>query len=215
MKLDLKIIESEQYISEQILKAIAQHLQQGITKARPKIIDGLQTMLKEAITSQPEYGALLHGDLRKELGIPQAGNRVNSIVDTWIENFSVSTIPVSVKGKQISGGLSINMIKSDYSDVLSLPEATVIDTESGSIIPWLSWLLLAGGDILVRNYDVKFVSPTPRSRTNTALMVSSKKNWRMPAQFAGTARNNWVYRAISTLDKKIPSMIQRELEKSL
>jgi len=37
----------------------------------------------------------------------------------------------------------------------------------------------------------------------------------MPPEFAGVAKNNWVYRAISTLDDKIEVMMQQELEKHI
>ena len=215
MRFNVKIVESEKYIAQQIMQAIASHLQQGVDKAKPRIITGLQDLLRKAIMDQPEYNALLNGDLRRELGIPQAHSAVASIVDAWVNNFSVSSTPIVAQNNYIKGGFSISMVRSDYEDVLGLPESTIIDQNTGSVVPWLSWLLLAGGDILVRNYEVKFVQPTPRSRTQTAVMVSSKKNWRMPAEYAGTTKNNWVYRAISTLENKIPSMIKTELEKSL
>ena len=42
------------------------------------------------------------------------------------------------------------MIKSDYSDVLGAAGASIKDSETGSLVPWLEWLLLRGGDILVQ-----------------------------------------------------------------
>ena len=47
-------------------------------------------------------------------------------------------------------------------------------------------------------------------------MVSSKKDYRMPAKFAGTESNNWVYRAISELDDtKMQNIIRVALEKNI
>ena len=119
-----------------------------------------------------------------------------------------------VSGSQIKGGLSIGMIKEDYADVLGMDEATIIDRQTGSVVPWLYWLLLGGGDILVKDYAIK-IGPSKKSRTGNAVMVKSLKNWRMPSKFVGVADNNWVYRAISQLDSKIETMLQSELEKSL
>ena len=73
---------------------------------------------------------------------------------------------------------------------------------------------LGGGDILVKDYEIK-IGPSKRSRTGNAVMVKSKKDWRMPSKFVGVAGNNWVYRAISRLDSTIEQMMQSELEKTL
>ena len=109
-------------------------------------------MVKEAIESQGEYQSLLRGELKDELGIPNPASRVNAIVDAWINNVEVNTRPVSVSGSGLKGGIFIGMIKQDYSDVLGMDQATIVDQKTGSVIPWLYWLLLGGGDILVRDY---------------------------------------------------------------
>jgi hypothetical protein len=82
-------------------------------------------------------------------------------------------------------------------------------------LPWLEWLLLYGGKIIVRDYRVKMGSNN-RSRTGMAVMVeSSGSNWRVPTEFAGTSNNNWVTRAINKIDNKILDILETELEKSL
>ena len=106
------------------------------------------------------------------------------------------------------------MIQQDYSDVLSSTYASITDKNTGSVVPWLYWLLLGGGGILVENYEIK-IGPNPRSRSGNAIMVSSSKNWRMPADYVGLADNNWVYRAIGSLDSEIENMIQKKLEQSI
>ena len=46
------------------------------------------------------------------------------------------------------------MIKSDYSDVLSANAATI--TDSVQVLGFLlEWLLLRGGDVLVKDYEIK------------------------------------------------------------
>lgn len=214
MNISLKLLDNDKAIQAKILDALAQQLKGGFTKAAARIKKQLQIMVKDAIESQPEYNSLLSGQLRDELGIPNPTTRVNAIVDTWSNNVEVVTKPVAVAGSQIKGGLSIGMIKEDYGDVLGMDEATIEDRQTGSVIPWLYWLLLGGGGILVKDYAIK-IGPSKRSRTGNAVMVKSLKNWRMPSQFVGVADNNWVYRAISQLDSKIETMMQSELEKSL
>jgi hypothetical protein len=105
------------------------------------------------------------------------------------------------------------MIKENYEDVLSSADAFVIDDAKSLKLPWLEWLLLYGGKIIVRSYEVK-VGPNPHSRTGLAIMKPSKKNWRVPAEFSGTRENNWVTRALDRLDDSIPNLIQTEIEKN-
>jgi len=214
MNISLKLLDSNSSIEKKILQSLAVELKGIFTKASEKIKKQLQIIVKEAIESQGEYQQLLSGQLKDELGIPNPVSRVNAIVDVWINNVQVNTRPVSVSGSSLKGSMSIGMIKQDYSDVLGMDEATITDTKTGSVIPWLYWLLLGGGDILVKDYAIK-IGPSKRSRTGNAIMIKSPKNWRMPAKYVGVADNNWVYRAISGLDSKIENMMQVELEKSL
>jgi hypothetical protein len=214
MNISLKLLDSNSNIQTKILDALAKQLKSGFIKAAQRIKKQLQSMVREAIQSQPEYNSLLSGQLKDELGIPNPTTSVNAIVDVWAENVQIITTPVSVAGSKIKGGISIGMIKQDYADVLGMDEATITDSKTGSVVPWLYWLLLGGGGILVKNYAIK-IGPSERSRTGNAIMIKSLKNWRMPAQFVGVADNNWVYRAISELDSQIEMMLQSELEKSL
>lgn len=214
MNISLKLLDSNSSIEKKILQSLAAELKGVFIKASEKIKKQLQTIVKEAIESQGEYQQLLSGQLKDELGIPNPASRVNAIVDAWVNNVQVNTRPVLVSGSSLKGGMSIGMVKKDYSDVLGMDEATITDKNTGSVIPWLYWLLLGGGEILVKDYTIK-IGPSKRSRTGNAIMIKSPKNWRMPAKYVGVADNNWVYRAISGLDSKIENMMQVELEKSL
>ena len=215
MNIILKLLDSNSSIEKKILQSLAVELKGIFTKASEKIKKQLQIIVKEAIESQGEYQQLLSGQLKDELGIPNPVSRVNAIVDVWINNVQVNTRPVSVSGSSLKGSMSIGMIKQDYSDVLGMGEATITDTKTGSVIPWLYWLLLGGGDILVKDYAIK-IGPSKRSRTGNAIMIKSPKNWRMPAKYVGVADNNWVYRAISKIDDAtMQNIVKRALEKNL
>lgn len=214
MNITLQLLDSDSSVQKKILQSLTVELRNVFKKAAERIKKQLQAMVKEAIESQGEYQSLLRGQLKDELGIPNPASRVDSIVNTWINNVEVNTKPVSISGSSLTGGIFIGMVKQDYSDVLGMSEATIVDQKTGSVIPWLYWLLLGGGGILVKDYAIK-IGPSRRSRTGNAVMVKSLKNWRMPAKYVGVADNNWVYRAISELDSKIENMMQAELEKSL
>jgi hypothetical protein len=107
------------------------------------------------------------------------------------------------------------MIRDNFDDVLGNESAIVVDSVSGITLPWLEWLLLYGGKIIVKNYKVRMGS-NRNSRTGMAIMVESEgNNWRVPPEFAGILTNNWVTRAINKLDDKIISILESELEKSI
>lgn len=215
MKISIKLLDSNAVIGTKILSAIISHLQPAFTKTQTSLQQSLPKIVKDALTLEPEYASLLSGQLRSELGVPDADSKIDQIFSAWSNNLVVQSRPISMKGSGLSGGFSINIVKSDFSDVLSLPSSVVVDNISGSVIPWLQWLLLEGNKILVRDYKLRMGSNS-RSRTGNAIMVSSTKdNWRVPAQFAGTINNNWVTRAIDRLDDSILSYIEKELERHL
>jgi hypothetical protein len=73
---------------------------------------------------------------------------------------------------------------------------------------------LDGAKILVRQHEVK-IGPSRYSRTGMALMVESKKNWRVPSEFSGTISNNWITRALENVDKEISDIIKNEITSKL
>jgi hypothetical protein len=215
MKISIKLLDSSSVISTKILGSIIGHLQPAFIKTQQSLQQILPKIVKEALVLEPEYASLLSGQLRSELGVPDADSKIEQIFSAWSNNLVVQNRPLSIKGSGLSGGFSINIIKSDFSDILSLPAAVVVDSTSGSIIPWLQWLLIEGNQILIRDYKLK-TGPNSRSRTGNAIMVSSTKdNWRVPPQFAGTINNNWVTRAIDRLDDSVLTYIEKELEKHI
>ena len=214
MKFSLRLIDSDKKISQTILSLLKSQVSVAFTKAKNEIVNKIKPIIRDSIKAEPEYQDLISGSLKYELGIPDAAI-VDRVVEIWVNNISVQNKPVRISGNKLSGGFAISAIKSDYADVLSSSSATITDSQTGSLVPWLEWLLLRGGDILVNDSEVQ-IGPNPRSRTGMAVMVSSNKDYRMPAKLAGTERNNWVYRAISKLDDTtMQNIIQNALEKNI
>lgn len=214
MKIEFNLTDSEKAIQNAILSSIKDAVQDIFRISLPSIKKSISTRVYNVLTSEPEYQSLVSGKLQYEFGIPSSAQKVNHIIHIWSDNIIVETIPVKLTGSSIIGGFTLGMIKSDYSDVLSDDAATVVDSKTGSILPWLEWLLLYGGKIIISNYEVK-VGPSPYSRTGLAIMKPSKKDWRVPPEFAGTKTNNWVTRALDRLDQEIPNIIKQEIEKNI
>lgn len=212
MNVSFKLLDSNSDITNQILQSIRSYLQPIFNDTQKSLQKSIPNIVKTALSAEPEYNSLISGQLKYELGVPDADSRIDALFDAWSAGVSVVSKPITVRGSKLVGGFSLDLIRSDYSDILNLPSATVTDAISGSVIPWLKWLLLDGSKILVRNYVVQ-LGPNPRSRTGNAIMTSAaKQNWRIPAQFAGTANNNWITRAIERLDKSLLDHIEQQLE---
>lgn len=212
MKLSLNLIESNAEISSMILDNIRTYLQPKFVQAINNVSHQLPDIVSNAIKSQPEYQSLVNGDLKFELGVPDAASRVSSIISLWSRSLRVNYGQMRPSARGLSASFSVNMIPEDYADILSSDNAIVTDSLSGITIPWLEWLLLEGGKILVKNYQVKF-GPNSRSRTGFAIMVSSNESWRVPPEFAGTKNNNWITRALEPIEDAVIDLMVKELER--
>jgi hypothetical protein len=213
MKFSVKLLDTEPEIKKKILNALREDIEVTLNKAIPNINLDLQNILRQSIQNQPEYQSLISGQLRLEFGIPDPNLRINNIINQWINNTSITKKPFTINGRGLSMGFSIGMVASDYADVLSLTEASVIDIK-GYSLPWLDWLLLQGGKIIVRDYSVE-LGPFSTSRSGGAIMKASNTNWRVPPEFAGTITNNWVTRAIDSIESDIFNIIQKNIEANI
>lgn len=213
MKFSFKLIDTDAEIKKKILLALKEDVDIALNKSIPKINQQLPGLLRKALQNQPEYQSLISGQLRLELGIPEPNLSVNNVIEQWLKNISIERKPLLITGRGLSGGFILGMVASDYADVLSLNEAQVTDVK-GYNLPWLQWLLLEGGKIIVRNYSVDF-GPFSSSRSGGAVMRSSNKNWRVPPEYAGTLTNNWVTRAIDSIESEIFNTIQKTVEESI
>lgn len=211
----MRIIESDSEIRQRMLSALLEEVQITFNKSVPQIKSKIQDLIVDAIKNAPEYSSLVSGQLRLELGIPDAASKIEELLNIWTNNIDVEIKPFKITNMGLSGGFSINCIKSDFSDVLSTSAAQIEDSVRGYSLPWLSWLLLEGGKILVKDHVV-VVGSSAFSRTGGAIMrTSMSSSWRVPPEFAGTERDNWITRAIDQLDDEITKIFQETIESNI
>jgi hypothetical protein len=205
LKGSLQIKETDAKISRDILQALLPQVDLYFKKIFKNVSGKIEALVINAIMAAPEYGSLLSGQLKAEFGLPDSDTRVNAIVD-FCKKIQVSYKDVKVSNNSIKGGFTINMIKSDFSDILSLSVAS-FTTEKGDTLNWLEWLLLFGNKTIIKDYTVQ-LGPNPRSRTGMAVMkgvISGK--WGVPNEFAGTISNNWITRSIDSVDSQIQKLL--------
>lgn len=213
MNFSLSLLESNSDIRQYILNALKDELTVVLNKAVVSLEPKLKALIKQALQNEPEYQSLLSGELRKQFGIADTSN-VDTCINNLVHTIMIEVNPIKITINGLSGGVLVKIIPTSFDGIIDDTSAVVVDGSRGYSLPWLEWLLLRGGEIIVRNYEVQY-GTNPESRSGDAIMVSSNRNWRVPAEFSGTARNNWVTRALSTLEEQIPQLIQNTLEASI
>lgn len=213
MKISLKLLESNKEIGMMIGKALLPQVDKQMNSWSQKLKITLPTILQRAITNSPEYASILGGQLRYELGIPNAPQALSTIITIWTTNVNVEYGPPTItQNGQIKSSISVSMVKSDYSDVLGSSAAYVYDYERKYTLPWLRWLLLEGAVPIVSNHYV-VVGANKSSRTGMAIMKEGGGSWSVPSRYAGTITDNWITRAIFGAGSEIENLMQKVLAK--
>jgi len=181
---------------------------------RSEIRQMTQCILQEAIMNQPEYESLMSGVLKTELGLEDSG-KVQSIINVWLKGVDVKLYPATIVGSKIIGDIILTAIPSDYSDVLG-SNAASYTAAKGATIPWLSWLLLQGDNIIIATHKAVYdPNRAQHSRTGHDIMLPSDEGWRVPPEFSGTVDNNFVTRAVASALPELRYQLESKLRSKL
>lgn len=214
MKLSLSLLETNTEIRQKILSAMQPLIDKALDSTIQNLSKDIKNLLILALKSEPEYSSLISGELRREFGISDTSN-VNTAIENIANSIKINKKAIKINNTGLSGGIEINIINNqDYGGALSDYSGQVIDNDRGYSLPWLEWLLLRGNQIIVKNYEVK-LGGNSRSRSGDAIMISSSSNWRVPPTFAGTIRDNWTTRALSTIENELTNLIRSTFEKNI
>ena len=206
MRISANIVETNDEINTMILEIMADHINDTLNIAMPKITTEIKELVAVSLREEPEYQSLLSGRLRAEFGLSDT-NMVDNIIDKLVSTIDVSRSTVSYNKIGLVGGFTITMMKSDDMNGVIFTDIASVISNNGQHLPWLQWLLLEGNKAIVKNFDVKMGSYS-QSRSGMAIMVSSRDNWRVPSEFVGTISNNWTTRAIDRIEDKIDTLIE-------
>ena len=214
VRVSLTLKESEAQISAEINKRIGQRLSSALKSAAPLILSEIKDVVRQAISSSPEYRELFGGSLQAELGVPNAGGKIDRILDMWLESIQVEIDRPKFGMRGVTGGLSVVGIRDGYADVLGTSDASYV-TEKGRTIPWLQWLLIEGDRAIIADYTFSSnIASGQRSRTGLGVMRQDRsKRWRVPPQFSGTSTNNFVTRSLESVAVQIEKAIQFHIER--
>lgn len=207
MKLNFKLLESDKSISNKILNALLSDIKKFIDISFKKIKTKLPSIILASIQNSPEYYSLVSGELRLELGLPDAESKIDGLLGIWSKNIKYEYNKAVIQNSRIRSSFSISMIKSDFSDVLGSDYAIMVDNARGYSLPWLEWLLLDGTKPIIQNYDVLF-GTNPASRTGLAIMIPSSRSWGISNRSAGTISDNWITRAVDSAEVQILDLME-------
>ena len=210
------LLESDKEIANKILQAIADYVNSTIPPLLQNIKKRLIPQTIALFQNTETYNSLLYGELAGHFGLPRGNrkNNIDTILTTIANNIEITFVPIKVRATQFANGLIFKVLLSDFSDILSLSQA-VIFTESGDALEWLKWLLTMGDSIIIREYEIDFFPGEGRS--GSAIMIPEQGGvWRVPPEYAGTYRNNWLTKALlqnaDTYLEMVGQVIQNEIQ---
>lgn len=208
MEISFDILESNSEILKAVLDIVTSELNSTIVSSRSVIENEVRELVADAIVVQPEWGSLKSGQLLEEFGLTDAQSKLTSILNTMMDSLTIDFKPFRSTGTFIRGSYKLQIVKGDFSDILSLDAAQQL-TSRGQELAWLEWLLLAGDKVIVVNYDVGY-GLVP-GRAGGKVMLQGTGNWRVPAQFSGTEDANFITRAIDGKSSEFEQIFIREL----
>lgn len=216
----VKISDSEaKKIETSILDIFVDELNTRLGVGLFRIIEKIKISVGNMIRSAPEFSDLIgNTQIRAEIGLVDGASKLNDIIEIFVNGIRFDTDPFRRVGRVIKGGLTINIIREDYADVLASESASYTyysqRYRKEVTIPWLEWLLIAGDEILVRDFKVKFGLAIEGSRTGNAVMKKDKSSagWRVPGQYVGYPDDNFVTRALDGIEDDIYNILKNELE---
>ncbi len=201
-------------MGQAILTLLAARFNSVLPAAALTIRAGLPRLVEDALNASSEWSSLVGGRLQAELGVPQPDRVLRSMILAIVEASEVRVLPVSVLGDGLAGGLSVSILRVDLAEVLGggVPDST-IRTKGGFVVPWLDWLLTAGDEILILDYE--FVGGNfLGSRTGLGIMRRGG-SWRVPPEFAGVIGSNWLTRALERVMPEVERLVITSVQQAL
>lgn len=215
MQLSIELLETDAQISRKILQEIADQFNKDVSGKLSSITQKIKLVTIDHLKSTSTYESLIKGRLAGHFGLPSSirEGMVNNIIQTIASHIQVRHDIIKVKGFNFSGGTTIEVLLSDFSDIIHMAEAFVY-TERGQDLPWLEWLLIRGNEIIISQHEVHLIGG--KGRSGRGIMVKNDASvWRVPSEFSGTIRNNWLTKAFLEQPDIYLNKIKDILEKEL
>lgn len=184
---------------------MASELNKSITKNKRKVSAAFKASVQGWIRQSSEIISLSSsgpGTLGAQFGLVRGTNDlvVNDIVDSISNSLVIDFDKIT---RQLKGGITFNFQTKDFSNLLSLPSATVM-TQAGQRLEWLNWLLNLGDTTIVVGFEY---TPSNMGRSGGGTMTGGGL-WRVPPNFSGTQDDNFITRSFLGKENEIVRILQ-------
>jgi hypothetical protein len=196
--------QTEQVLSKAIQDMLRGQIKDVVRENRKKVID----IFHQKLVESPTFNALMDNwGLQGDLGV-----QISYVVETTrliSQMINLETLPPRSKDL---GGIRVTLVRNNLEPILNSPYAQY-ETSKGVTIPWLEWLLMAGTNVLVADYQVAAEEDPGRySRTGALIMIPSRGgNFSITPNYAGTINDNWITRAASAALPQIEQILMAGL----
>jgi hypothetical protein len=206
-RLGLKLTQSQATFDKLVLNALVDELNSYFTKSVRNVLDPVRQQVRSALRSSNTVSELSSGSkLRGALGIPSGQDVVTPIIEAVANSTIIIPRLIKLSGKNFSGGFSINVQPSNFSNLLG-QSFGVVATEKGAQLPWLSWLLTRGSSVIVADFGVRYKPGTGRS--GSATMSKGTAPFMIDPIHSGTISNNFVSKALEEDADNIIKIVMR------
>ncbi len=204
--------------ANEILQQLLEHFITVLTKSKTEIYRRCRDEVEKSVRTSPEYVEMLPGgNLYGQIGVVEIATVLDGIINALKNEITVDITSPQVTADSIAVGLEINILKSDYSNILAVPGTQFISINRRgreSEVPWLHWLLFGVSGTLIMNYDYSDVLlvrvKREYSRTRRGLMIPSGEGFKF--DFACEENDNWLTRALKNIEPEVVSIVKREIE---
>jgi hypothetical protein len=209
----LKLVTTPSQFAATVQFLVAPKVDKLLVKAKPAIQNRISNLLRIAIQGSATVQDLKNGQLRVDFGLTDDA-AASAVVD--IVNAVLSSINVFFKKTPRGKTLGTLVIQIDPASVSAIVQTSSIGSylSDGYKITWLDWLMTRGTEVVVEGFEVvSTASYDDRSRSGGGFMLQTGGAFRVAPEFAGTAGDNFVSRAIIANGPNIRRIIQEEFRR--
>ena len=210
----LRLVTTPSQFAATVQFLVAPKVDKILTKAKPVIQNRISNLLRTAMESSPTIQDLKGGQLQVDFGLTDgaADAATRDIVNAVVSAVNVF-FQKSKRGKTL-GKLVIQIDPAIVSTAVQTSTTNGIYNSNGNQITWLDWLMNKGTQVVIEGFEV--VSTTnydERSRSGGGFMLPTGGVFRVAPEFAGTAGDNFITRAIIANGPNIRKIIQEEFRR--
>ena len=217
--ISLRVTSTDREFNAKVRFALSKKMTKKLESRITVITRRVRIALRTAILNNETVQDLVSGQLKVDFGLTDQRSReaVSEIVVAIGDAVSAEFFPGGASGDRAGGNYKIGtiriLINGNQASGIVLGKVNGSYDSNGSKIDWLRWLMTAGSQVVVAGYEVaSTVDYDGRSRSGGGFMVKTGGDFRVDPKHAGTAGDNFITRAISSIGPEIGRIIKEEMK---